>query len=59
MDDDQIVIATELQVLSFEEPKAAKLILHTLEGNAAFGLTDEVAGHLIDMLSRFVGLKPR
>lgn len=58
VEDDQIVIATELHVLQVEEPKVARLILHTLEGNAAFGITDEVAGHLIDMLQRFLVLKP-
>ena len=55
--DDQIVIATELQVLS-EEPKAAKLILHTLEGSQAFGLTEEIAEGLIHILERFLGHKP-
>jgi hypothetical protein len=53
--DDQIVIATELHVLA---PKVAKLILHTLEGNQAFGINDEIAEGLVDMLERFLGNRP-
>lgn len=52
--DDQIVIATELAVLS-GAPKAARLTLHTLGGSEAFGITDDIAEGLVDMLERFLG----
>lgn len=51
------VIATELHVLS-EDLKVAKLILHTLEGNRAFGINDEIAEGLVDILERFLGNRP-
>lgn len=54
LQDDQIVIATELHLLS-EKPKAAKLILHTLEGSQAFGINGDIAEGLVDMLERFLG----
>ncbi|XUM21021.1 hypothetical protein ACRAVF_27035 [Bradyrhizobium oligotrophicum S58] len=54
---DEIVIATELVLLS-KQPKVAKLVLHTLEGAERFGITDEIAEHLIDMLERFLGRRP-
>ena len=54
--EDQIVIGTELHVLS-EAPKVAKLILHTMGGRQEFGINDDLAEGLIDMLQQF--LRPR
>jgi hypothetical protein len=56
--DDQIVIATELHKLTEKPLKVAKLVLHTLEGSQAFGINEETAEGLVDMLERFLGKRP-
>lgn len=54
---ENLVIATELKVVS-EEMLLADLTLHTVEGAQTFGINEECATGLIDILEKFLRRKP-